>query len=91
MIRNSLEGPKSLEIPDLATGAPNIKKKSKWDLYLHKNEPNRYKTQFTGVPMGIGLAPLLAVLVLQYAIEKSKYFEKVGAKIVGYADDGLIG
>jgi hypothetical protein len=92
IIKETLEMPKSLEIPDLATGAPTIKKKTKWDLLLHKNEPNKHKTQKVGVPMGIALAPLMAVLVLQYAIENKRgYIKTLGCEFVMYADDGNIG
>lgn len=91
MIKSELEPPKSLDIPDLATGAPTVTKGNILELYNHPNEPTRGSAIKIGVPMGLALAPLMAVLVLQYAMEKSNMLKDSGAKILTYADDGLIG
>jgi hypothetical protein len=91
LIRAELTLPTSLEIPDIATGAPTIRKRNIFELLLHKNEPEFRHNKKRGVPMGLALAPLLAVLVIQDALEKADFLKEIGAQIVMYADDGLIG
>jgi len=90
LARAELKLPQSLEIPELVYGAPTIKKQNIFELLLHKNEPTFKHAEKKGVPMGLALAPLLAVLVLQDAIERSDFLTMIKGRILVYADDGLI-
>jgi hypothetical protein len=93
LCRAKLTLPQSLTIPHLEAKvkkAPDVKKENIFELLLHKNEPVFQHPRKKGVPMGIGLAPLLAVMVLQDAVEREKFLEVIKGRILVYADDGLI-
>jgi hypothetical protein len=80
----------NFEVIDYMTNGATYTFKDMEEVLEHKGEPNFAQRCLpsTGVPQGLGYSPLLATIVLQYALTRFKELTK--GDYVCYADDGIL-
>ncbi len=81
----------SLIIPEPIHNSPPLFFASVIDKLRHPSEPYFNNSKFIdkGLPMGMAFSPLLATLVLQVVVERTK-LKHPESRFYLYADDGLI-